>query len=108
MIHIDYCLRHAVVIGILCLESEFKIRALHCPCPGGKTAQSSTIGPYPEQLLAAIRNQAQRYVIAREGKQRRAKHCSYKFIVKKGRAKRELTLFQRKKSVVMPGRLAKH
>ena len=101
-------LRHPIIVSVLRLEGECEIRLLHGGKPGGKASGYSAIGSNPEQRRTAVRNQAQRYVVALKSRLRRAKDSSHKFIVKKRGTQRELGLLQAEKAVMVPRRLAKH
>src|SRR3954471_692422 len=108
MVNASDPLRHSVIVGVLCLERELQQLSLRASNQPVTIACQSTIGSQIAQCGITVANQAQTNIVVFGGRGRRAKNCTYKGIIEVRRARIELRLFKRIKTVVVPRRLAKY
>src|ERR1700739_4623574 len=108
MIDLGYPLRHAIVVGVLRLEEKFKEASVGAGKQTFRGPIKTTICPNHAQCRVSVGDQSQANVVIREGRLRCAKNRPNKVVVEVGGAQRELSLFKRQESVVVPWGLPKY
>src|SRR5215469_8455728 len=97
---------HAVVVGVLGFESELKIAVPDASRQSSVVSRQSAIGGNSAKGRVAIFDQPQGNIAVRQCSLRRPIDCADEIIVEIGRAQRNLCLLERKKTVMVPRRLA--
>ena len=111
VIHACQPLRHSIIVRVLCAEGKLLKTARHGSRPAPGAASQAAIGAEFQERRITISNQSRtvsvvlKNIALRNRGTGRAERGTDQIVVEKRRTRRELGLFQRQQTVLIPRRL---